>query len=164
MTEKTVAKFQVISFTFTITDESGQVQEQSPMPMDYIHGLPNSQMFPKVEAALEGKKVGDSVSVTLTPAEAFGEHDPQLVYRDKVDNVPMQYRYVGARPVFRNDRGEQMEFEVTAIEDGNIIIDGNHPYVGKTLTFEVTIDAIREASDAEVSAFIDQTPASNSLQ
>ena len=148
MSEKTVSNLQLVSFTFSIKDESGTTLEQSPMPMDYLHG--NMQMFPKIEAALEGKKVGDEVEVTMTPAETFGEHDPDLILTDNVDNVPAEYRYVGARPIFHNDRGEKLEFVVTEINDGKIVLDANHPYAGKSLTFHIKIEGIRTPTDAEL--------------
>jgi FKBP-type peptidyl-prolyl cis-trans isomerase SlyD len=150
MGEQVVSKHKVVSFTYSITDETGKTVEQSDIPLEYIHGAHNSQMFPKVEAALDGKSIGDTVDVTLAPDEAFGQHDPSLTFIDDIDNVPPEYRFVGARPRFENEKGESMELLVTKIEDGKITVDANHPFAGKTITFHVTVDGIRNAHESEI--------------
>jgi FKBP-type peptidyl-prolyl cis-trans isomerase SlyD len=159
MSEQVVSKHKVVSFTFSITDETGKTVERSDMPFDYLHGAPNSHMFPKLEAALEGKKVGDTVDVTLQPEEAFGHHNPELTFADDIDNIPSEYRFVGARPVFHNDQGEAMQLVVTRIENGKITLDANHPYAGKVITFHVTVDGVRDARESELGAGVpDEQP------
>ena len=100
MTEETVAKQKVVTFTYVILDENRSVQEQSDLPMSYLHGV-DGKMFEKVEAELEGKTVGDVVEVTLEPAEAFGERDPSLTYSDSLENVPAEFQQIGAEATFQ---------------------------------------------------------------
>lgn len=164
MPDKIVEKFKVVSFTYFITDEQDQVLERSDIPLDYLHGAQNNQMFPKIEAALEGKKSGDEVTVKLNPDEGFGEHDSSLTFTDSLENVPTEFRYVGARPVFTNDNGEKMQFVVTKIEDDQITIDGNHPFAGKTINFHIKIDAVRDASEEEISIGFSQPAGPSTLQ
>ena len=149
MTEQTVTKQKVITFTYVILDENHSVQEQSDLPMSYLHGV-DGKMFEKVEAELEGKKVGDVVEVTLEPSEAFGEHDPSLTYSDSLENVPPEFQQIGAEAEFQNEAGEQVRMTVTKIEDGQITLDGNHPYAGRRMTFKVTVMEIRDATLQEV--------------
>lgn len=149
MTDETVTKQKVVSFTYVILDENGSVQEQSDLPMSYLHGV-DGKMFAKVEAEMEGKKVGDVVEVALEPTEAFGEHDPSLAYNDVLDNVPPEFQQIGAEATFESDAGEQVKMTVTKIENGQIFLDGNHPYAGRRMTFKVTIIEIRAATMEEV--------------
>lgn len=149
MTEQMVAKQKVVTFTYVILDENRSVQEQSDLPMSYLHGV-DGKMFEKVEAELEGKKVGDVVEVTLEPAEAFGEHDPSLTYSDSLENVPPEFQQIGAEASFENESGEQVKMTVTKIENGQITLDGNHPYAGRRMTFQVAVKDIREATLEEV--------------
>lgn len=151
MTEETVTKQKVVTFTYRILDENHSVQEQSDLPMSYLHGV-DGKMFEKVEVEMEGKKVGDVIEVTLEPAEAFGERDPGLTYSDALDNVPDEFRQVGVEATFQNDAGEEVTMVVTRIEDGRIFLDGNHPYAGKRMTFQITIKDIRDATLEEVGA------------
>ena len=150
MSEQIVKQNKVVSITYRILDELGEVVEQSDIPVDYIHGGDND-MFPKVEKALEGKAVGDTVEVVLPPEEGFGQRDPNMTFTDDIDNVPPEYRYVGARPMFQNEHGEEIEFVVSKIENGELTVDGNHPFAGKTMTFKVDVVAVRDASEKELS-------------
>lgn len=151
MTEETVQKQKVVSFTYTILDENQSVQEQSDLPMSYLHGV-DGKMFPKVEAELEGKRVGDVVEVTLEPSEAFGERDPERTFQDAIENVPAEFQQIGAEATFQNEAGEQITMAVTRIENGQVYLDGNHPYAGRRMTFKVTITDIRDATVEEVGA------------
>ena len=157
MSVQIVTKHKVASITYRIFDENKEVVEQSDIPVDYIHGTDND-MFAKVEQALEGKTVGDSVEVVLPPEEGFGHADPNLTFTDDVENAPPEYRYVGARPLFQNEHGEVTEFVVSKIENGKLTVDGDHPYAGKTMTFNVDIVAIRGATAEELTGGLSMAP------
>lgn len=148
MSDAMVSKNKVVGITYSIIDESGVILEQSDIPVYYLHGGPND-MFAEVEAALDGCSVGDSTEVVLPPEKAFGYHDPSLAFTDDIDNVPPQFRQVGAEVQMQNDRGEVRSFFVSKIEDGKLTVDGNHPFAGKTLTYAVTVVDVRDATDEE---------------
>ena len=100
-----IEKCKVVSFTYQIIDGHGKLFEQSDIPLEYIHGKDN-EMFVKVEQALEGKRPGDSVEVTLNPEEGFGQPNSNLCFTDDIENVPPEFRFVGARPTFQNAQGD----------------------------------------------------------
>jgi len=161
--KQTIEKFKVVSITYRIVDERGELVEQSDVPVDYIHGVENA-MFPKVEAALAGKEIGDSVEVTLLPEEGFGFPDKKLIFTDELENAPPEYRFVGAKPTFQNEHGETMEMMVTKIENDMITVDGNHPFAGQTMTFLVTVAGIRDAAEAEIGGGVPQPQGPTTLQ
>lgn len=144
-----VAKNKVVSVTYEVQDESGNLLERYDLPVSYVHGV-DRELFEKIERALEGHSVGDTVRVTLAPAEGFGEHRPELTFTDDLDNVPHEYRRIGAEVMFENDRGETITMVVTRIHDGKLTIDGNHPFAGKTVVFIVKITDIRDATPEEL--------------
>lgn len=146
--EQKVANQKVVTFTYIILDDKGSVQEQSDIPMAYVHGV-DDRVIPRVAAAMEGKKVGDQVEVEVPPEDGFGLRDETLIFRDKLENVPPEYHRVGAEAMFQNDAGETKAMLVTKIENGEIEIDGNHPFAGKTMTFKLVIKDIRDASQEE---------------
>lgn len=148
MSAPTVSKDKVIAITYSIIDESGVILEQSDIPVYYVHGGPN-EMFEAVEAQLDGCSLGDSVEVVLPPDQAFGPHDPNLTFTDDIDNVPPEFRRVGAEVQMQNDRGETRSFFVSKIADGKLTVDGNHPFAGKTLTYALTVADIRDATEEE---------------
>ncbi len=150
MTE-TISKGKVVSITYTIRDEQDDIKEAVEVPVDYLHGG-NTGPFPKIEAALEGKAVGDVVSVALEPKEGFGERDPNLGFTDRIENVPPEFRQVGAEAEFYNEAGETIKMRVVHVDSGTVTLDGNHPFAGKTMTFRVEVRAIRPASPEELRA------------
>lgn len=149
MADQFVAPDKVVSFTYSIVDENGAVIEQSDLPISYVHGG-RHDLFEKVEQELEGSVVGDTVAVELTPAEGFGEHDPALTYTDDLENVPPEFRHLGAEVEMMNDRGETRKFTVTSIENGKLTVDGNHPLAGRTIVFHIRVAAIRDATEEEI--------------
>lgn len=141
-----VQKNKLISITYSILSDVGEVLEQSDLPIDYVQGV-DGKLFPQVEAALEGKTIGAEVRVTLPPEEAFGMPDPELIITDDINSAPPEYRVIGARPTFQNENGDSLEMVVTKIEDGKITVDGNHQFAGKTITFVVKVVAVRDPGE-----------------
>lgn len=149
MSKPTVSANKVVAIKYRIRDAYGKVREQRDLPITYIHGG-NSELFPEIEAALDGRPVGFSTSVVLTPEQAFGFPDPNLTFTDSLENVPPELRYIGAELDAQNASGEIRHFRVTRIEDGELTVDANHPLAGQTLTYDITITGIRDATAAEL--------------
>jgi FKBP-type peptidyl-prolyl cis-trans isomerase SlyD len=147
--DQIVTRNQVVYLTYTIWDQAGRLFEQYDLPIGYVHGV-NGPLFEKIEQALEGKKTGDKVEVLLPPQDGFGEHKPELTFTDDIGNVPPEHRRLGSEVMFENDRGEQMEFRVTRIENGRLTVDGNHPLAGQTVKFVVSIVGVRPATLDEI--------------
>ena len=104
----------------------------------------------KIEQALEGHIAGDSVSVELSPEEGFGSWDPAMTFSDVIENVPPEYRVVGAKAEFVNDEDETITMVVTHVDNGSVTLDGNHPFAGKTVTFHVKVEGVRDATAHEL--------------
>ena len=143
-----VSNNKVVYITYTILDQAGNVFEQSDVPMGYVHGV-EGPLFEKIEQALDGSLIGDRVEVLLTPDDGFGPHREDLTFTDDIENVPEQYRHIGAEVSFKSEKGEVMDFIVTHMGDGKLTIDANHPLAGQTVTFVVTVTGIREATQEE---------------
>ena len=156
MTE-TIKQDKFVSLTYTITDENNEILEHIDMPINYVHGR-DSQVIDKIEAALEGQREGDEVSVELSPEEGFGEHQSELTFTDEIDNVPPEFRHVGAEVEFQNDKGESRIFRVSKIEDGKLTVDGNHPFAGKVITYNIKVGTVRDATPDEITNGAMQAP------
>lgn len=150
MSGEVVSAGKAVYITYSITStQSGEVMEQTDVPVAYVHGG-RSDLIEQVEAALEGCKPGDSVDVHLAESESLWEYDPGLTFTDDLQNVPAQFHTVGAQVEMANDSGETKMFYVTEIKDGKLTVDGNHPLAGKAITFHVTIQSIRDATHQEI--------------
>ena len=138
----------VVSLTFKLFDARNTLIEEAREPIAYLHGG-YSGIFPLVEAALTHKKVGESVTVTLEPADAFGDYDASLVRMEEVESLPADLT-VGGYLVSEQD-GQETVWRVTDIADGKAVLDGNHELAGQQLRFEATVIDIRPATQEEVS-------------
>lgn len=77
-----IAPQRVVTLHYELSDEQGQVLDDSRArgrPLEYLHGHAN--IMAGLERALEGREVGAELSVTLQPAEAYGQRDEALVQR-----------------------------------------------------------------------------------
>jgi FKBP-type peptidyl-prolyl cis-trans isomerase SlyD len=149
MTEQFVGCNKVVTFTYSILEEGGEVLEQSDLPISYVHGGKHD-LFEKIEQELDGCVENDVVQVRLTPEEGFGPHDPSLTYTDDIENVPVEFRHIGAEVEMMNDKGDSRKFKVTRIENGKLTVDGNHPMAGKHIVFNIKVVGIRDATPEEI--------------
>lgn len=146
-----IEKNAVVTLTYALNDASGELIEQANEPISYLHGGFDG-IFPAVEEALHGKNVGDKFTVSMTPDEAFGEYEHDLVRVEPRDMFPpevavgMQFEG-GAEGA---DDDDFMLYTVTEVTDKEVTVDGNHPLAGKTLTFSGTITDVRAASAEEL--------------
>jgi FKBP-type peptidyl-prolyl cis-trans isomerase SlyD len=132
-----------------LTDEKGEALDSSEQdgPLTYLHGAGN--IVPGLEAALEGKSVGDALKVVVPPADAYGEHDDELVQAMPRDRFPDGEIEVGMRFQAQSHGGARV-LTVTALSDDEVTIDANHPLAGRTLTFDVTVREVRDATQEEI--------------
>ena len=79
----------VVTLTFELFDADGTLLEAAAEPITYLHGG-YSGMLPKLEEALNHKQAGDAISVTLEPADAFGDYDAELVKIESADRFPAE--------------------------------------------------------------------------
>jgi len=149
MSDSVISRDKAVHFIYSITDADGKVMEQSDIPIGYVHGG-YSELIDKVEAALEGLKEEDMVDVPLSAQESLWAYDPSLTFTDDIENVPEQFRHIGAQVEMANEGGETKTFLVTEIKDGQLTVDGNHPLAGKAITFHVTVKTIRDATPEEI--------------
>lgn len=141
----------VVSIHYTLKGDAGEVIDSSAggEPLAYLHGHGN--LVPGLERELTGKNAGDKLLVKISPADGYGEYDPQLVQRvprralKGVGNVR-----VGMRLHAQTDHGPK-PVTVTQITGDMVTLDGNHPLAGKNLNFDVEIAAVRAATEEELS-------------
>ena len=150
MSDMKVGKHKVVSFSFSFLNEKGELLEQNDNLVDYVHGS-GDRSFPLVMAeAMEGAASGETREILLPPEEGFGHYDENKTYAAKLEDVPVEYHQVGVESVFQDEEGKPLKMKVISVDNGEVFLDGNHPYAGKTLTVRMTIKAIRDATVEEI--------------
>ena len=145
-----IAADSVVSIHYTLKDDAGNVLDSSSGadPLAYIQGHGN--LVAGLEKALEGKKDGDTVAVSVSPADGYGKYDAALIQR-----VPKR-SLQGSGEIkkgmqFQAQTPEGMRlFTVTAVVGDMVTLDGNHPLADQTLHFDVEVVSVREATTEEL--------------
>ncbi|SDX39832.1 FKBP-type peptidyl-prolyl cis-trans isomerase [Thiocapsa roseopersicina] len=151
MAEQLISAGMLVALTYRIEDGQGNILEQTDIPVSYIHGG-QTELIGGMDAAVDGRRAGDEVELVLGPDQGFGPRDPDLTFTDAFENVPPEFRFVGAEVQMENEVGETRQFQVTRIEGGKLTVDGNHPLAGKTLRVHVRIEEVRDPTHAELTA------------
>ncbi len=149
MSQQTVKNGKFVSLTYAISDIDGNLLEHNDLPVSYIFGG-QSELLGGMDRAVIGRKAGEVVEVTVPPEKGFGPHDPDLTFTDDIENVPPQFRRLGAEVQMQNEAGEVKNFYVTKIENGRLTVDGNHPMAGKTLKIRVSILEVRDPTPEDL--------------
>jgi FKBP-type peptidyl-prolyl cis-trans isomerases 2 len=147
-----------LTYVLTVNDENGgkEVMEtvNADKPLQFMFGM--GMMLPEFEKNLEGLKVGDKFSFTLSPEQAYGEHiaeqlaelpknifevdgkfDSEMVHEDAT--IPMM-----------TNTGQRVMGTVLEVKDDVVVMDFNHPLAGETLNFEGEILEVREATAEDI--------------
>jgi FKBP-type peptidyl-prolyl cis-trans isomerase SlyD len=140
----------VVSIEYTLKDDGGEILDKSEGrgPLTYLHGVGN--LVPGLEKALEGKAVGDSVEVSVAPAEGYGDRNDKLVRKIPLRKIQDPRPQVGKRYRAQIDDGLAVVL-VTAISGDYATVDANHPLASMTLHFAVKVVEVREATAEELS-------------
>ena len=146
-----IAKDRAVRLKYAVFDQRDASVIEYRDDLYYLHGGYGGA-FPAVETALEGKGVGDTVELELSPAQAYGERDESLSFDVPAATIPAEAQRVGARLDGEGPDGTVRAFTVLAVQDGWVRVDGNHPLAGRELRFIFEVLDVREAHRAELEA------------
>lgn len=147
-----MTKNSVVTLEYYIEDLQNNILDSGEESLIYLHGGYND-IFPKLEQALEGKKVGDTITVQLTPKESFGEYDNELVSMEDRsefdDNLFVGEQFIVSMDD-SDDEAQKISYTVTDIKEDKVTLDGNHPLAGLEVVFYATVLDIRKATAKEI--------------
>ena len=125
---------------YTVTLDNGTEIDSSAKGEPVEITIGNEQFFPGVESALMGMAEGDTKKVTLEPENAFGAHNPELIQNIEREFIPPEVKLeIGTVLKMKDKNGDMTSVKVVEFSDNNVTLDTNHPLVGETLTFELTL-------------------------
>jgi FKBP-type peptidyl-prolyl cis-trans isomerase SlyD len=138
-----------------VAEKEGVADQGSFEPRVIVVG--EGHLFDAVDRELVGAEVGDTDSLVVPAAEAFGEGDPEKVRMVSVEKIPEDDRYPGASV---NIDGQQGYIET--VIGGRARVDFNHPLAGQDVEYEYEIlDLVEdpvERARGMLSMYIDATP------
>ena len=145
----------VVEFSYEL-EVDGQVVDHTTKerPLDYIHGT--GSLLPKLEAHIEGMEPGDTFDVTLSPADGYGEVDPNRIIdlpksAFEVNGEIREDLLVPGNTIpMMNSMGGVIPGVVVEVTEDSVKMDLNHQMAGKTLHFTGEVISVREATEKEL--------------
>jgi FKBP-type peptidyl-prolyl cis-trans isomerase SlyD len=142
----------VVALTWTLKDTLGEVLDELEAPVDFVVG--GSDLFAKIEEALQGHVAGDRVDLHLEPEEAFGDYDEKLVFLEDRKLFPQELdegmTFEQLPDGAKADAPKGTLYTVTDIYPDHVVIDGNHPLAGIAIRLHLKIAEVREATEEEI--------------
>jgi peptidylprolyl isomerase len=127
-----------VDYTLSLSDGSVYQTTVGKQPLEFVIG--KGSMLADFEAAIVGMKVGETKTITIPAANAYGEHREDLVItikRSQIqggDNIQ-----VGDYLTVTNTSGNKSQVKVVAVSGTDVTIDANHHLAGQDLTFEIKL-------------------------
>lgn len=127
-----------VHYTGTFDDGSEFDSSSGGAPLEFQLGEGN--VIPGFDGAVLGMAVGDSKTVNIVAAEAYGPHHPEGVQEIERSAIPEEVVVeIGGKLQAMSSDNEPMVLTVVAIGDGTVTLDANHPLAGKDLSFEIEL-------------------------
>ncbi|MCP4983508.1 MAG: peptidylprolyl isomerase [Gammaproteobacteria bacterium] len=148
----TIMQHKVVTIHYNVVDvQSDEVIDSSEGgdPMTYLHGASN--IIPGLEQALDGKSVGDEFEVTIEAADAYGDYSEDRIQQVPIEAFQEMEKVEPGMVVSAETDSGQVSLVVTEVDEATVTVDANHPLAGKSLKFDVKVEAIRDASEEEMS-------------
>jgi FKBP-type peptidyl-prolyl cis-trans isomerase SlyD len=139
-----------VELNYKVIDEkTGDILVTVGYPLGYVHGV-NDVLSEQVTKHLDGRKVGDIIEVPVDTKLLYGDRDESLVFTDRLENVPEEYREIGMTITMENEQGQPKSFIVTRFDDKTLTVDGNNPLCGREVVFRLEVLTIRDATEEEI--------------
>jgi len=149
---ETIRDNKYVELTYRVVDQkSGEILVAVEFPIGYVHGA-NDILAPAVRKELEGRSAGDVIEVPIDCDLIYGPRDESLVFTDRLENVPEEYREIGMTLYAENEKGEAQSFIVTRMDDETLTVDANNPLCGRQVIFNLEVLGVRDATQEEVEA------------
>ena len=150
-----IAQNAVVEFCYDL-EVDGQIVDKTTKerPLDYIHGT--GGLLPKLEAHIEGMEPGDKFDITLSPADGYGEVNPDMIIdlpksAFEVNGEVREDLLVPGNTIpMLNSMGGVIPGVVLEVSADSVKMDLNHQMAGKTLHFTGEVLTVREATENEL--------------
>lgn len=144
-----ITKDAVVSLEYKLEDDAGKVLDASrETPLYYLHGHHN--IVAGLEQALEGKRAGDEVRVTVPPDQGYGVRDESQVFEVDKAQLGDGFRAERGTKLTMTIQGQKRPATVTKVKLRSVVVDANHPLADLTLHFDVRVKDVRKATKEEL--------------
>jgi peptidylprolyl isomerase len=125
-----------VHYTGRLTNGEVFDSSEGKEPLSFTVG--SGQIIPGFESAIIGKNIGDKVTVNIPPAQAYGEVREDLLVKVPNTQLPGPVE-VGMSLQAQSENGMAVNVTVVEVNEDHAVIDGNHPFAGKELVFDIEV-------------------------
>lgn len=145
-----IEKDRAVRFHYSVAERGKETLESSrergePLAILFGHG----HIIPGLEKAMEGREAGETFSVEVDAADAYGERREGMTQRVPKKHFQGAKLEPGMQVVLNTNIGPRA-VTVEKVGMTTVDIDLNHPMAGKDLSFEIEIVDVREADASEL--------------
>ncbi len=137
-----------VHYTGTLDDgtqfDSSRAEGREPLTFTVGAG----QLISGFDTAVTGMAVGEVKDVTLSPAEAYGDTNPELTQTVPQTAFPEGFEFIiGGQVMGQSPNGMPVMATILELQGDDVKLDMNHPMAGKTLNFNIEVLDISESTD-----------------
>jgi FKBP-type peptidyl-prolyl cis-trans isomerase 2 len=132
-----------VHYRGTLADGSEFDSSEGRDPLSFVMGA--GEVIPGFDAAVGALEVGESSTVSIAAADAYGDHDPEGVQTFPLDFFGGQVPEIGWTVELETQDGQKVPAAIIGVSEESVVLDFNHPLAGKDLTFEITLVEVVES-------------------
>ena len=130
-----------IHYTGTLDDGTEFDSSAGREPLEFSLG--GGQVIAGFDNAVDGMAVGDNKTVTIPPAEAYGDRHEKLLQQVPISSLPEDMKpEVGMQLQSQSPDGQAMSLVIAEVSEESITVDANHPLAGPALTVAIELGEI----------------------
>ena len=143
----------VVALTWSLKDTLGNELDMLNDPVEFLVG--GHDLLAKVEAALQGHAIGDTLDLHLEPEDAFGDFDESLIHLAPRKALPKELEEgmtIEGNSLPKDccpDADRNAFYTVSEIYPEHVILDGNHPLAGIAIRLSLQVRDVRAATAEE---------------
>jgi len=136
---KTVENGSSVKLHYRGTFPDGEVFDDSRLRdqmMEIVVG--KGEIIKGFEEALLGMTEGETKTINLASAEAYGPPRPEMIVKTALSAFPENFEFeVGMKVQGRSPTGQIVLAEILSFDEENVLLDHNHPLAGKDINFQI---------------------------
>jgi peptidylprolyl isomerase len=125
-----------VHYTGKLTTGEQFDSSEGRAPLEFEVGA--GMMIKGFDEAVVGMQIGDKKTVTLAPADAYGEVRQEMIIEFPKENFPAEISpAIGMQLMMNNGAGQQIPVTITEVLADVVVLDANHQLAGKELVFDI---------------------------
>ncbi len=133
-----------VNYVGTLDDGTEFDKSEVSAPLGFTIG--EGHMIPGFENGVIGMKVGETKTIKIPSAEAYGPVEPDRIMKVPKDRFPAGLNPEVGQQLQMNTGNQTIIVTVVAVNGTEVTLDANHPLAGKDLTFKITMVSITPGS------------------